>query len=115
MASGAAFAWGNGNFSNSRKTECIKRRINVDNKKNENGGNVIEKLQNNLRSLDGASIPWVVLGFCLPVVGLILYLLWRETREADAKAAGTGAALSFALSAMFYLLAMGSTVTRIIL
>lgn len=43
----------------------------------------------------GGSAGWAVLGFFLPVVGLILYLVWKNTRPADAKTAGKGALIGF--------------------
>lgn len=26
------------------------------------------------------SFGWTILGFCLPIIGLILYVLWKETK-----------------------------------
>ncbi len=38
-----------------------------------------------------ASFGWAVLGFFIPLVGLILYLVWRNEQPAKAKKAGIGA------------------------
>lgn len=38
--------------------------------------------------------PWWILGLLLPPVGLILYLVWKNDRKADAKSVGTGALVS---------------------
>lgn len=43
---------------------------------------------------DDGSIGWGVLGFFVPIVGLILFLLWRTERPKSAKAAGLGALIS---------------------
>ncbi len=48
-------------------------------------------------SKDNGSLGWGLLGFCFPVVGLILFLVWRETQPNNAKTAGTGALISFVL------------------
>ena len=40
---------------------------------------------------DSGSIGWGVLGCCIPVVGLILFLVWHDTKPKNAKAAGIGA------------------------
>lgn len=40
---------------------------------------------------DEGSFGWTVLGCCVPVVGLILWLVWREDKPNNAKAAGMGA------------------------
>lgn len=34
---------------------------------------------------------WSILGFFIPVAGLILYLIWKDTEPEKAKAAGKGA------------------------
>lgn len=33
---------------------------------------------------------WAVLGFFIPLVGFILWLVWRESKPADSKMAGIG-------------------------
>ena len=54
---------------------------------------------------DTGSAGWAVLGFFIPLVGLILYLVWSSTRPMDAKQAGKGALVSVivavALSILF--------------
>ena len=37
------------------------------------------------------SFLWGLLGFFVPIVGLILFLVWREEKPEDSKAAGIGA------------------------
>ncbi len=34
---------------------------------------------------------WGLLGFCIPVVGLILFIIWKDTKPKAAKSAGIGA------------------------
>lgn len=75
---------------------------------------IIGRLGENLKSLDGGTAPWMVLGFCLPMAGFVLYLAWKGTKEAEAKAAGTGAALSIGISVALYGMMMAATVLRII-
>lgn len=41
---------------------------------------------------------WLLLGFFIPIVGLILYLVWKETSPSKAKAAGYGALIGFVIS-----------------
>lgn len=43
---------------------------------------------------DTGSIGWGILGFFFPIVGLVLYLIWKETRPKTAKVAGKGALIS---------------------
>ena len=76
--------------------------------------NIITKLGENLKALDSSTAPWMVLGFCLPMVGFILYLAWKETKEAEAKALGTGAALSIGITAAMYGMMMATAMIRII-
>ncbi|HPO53701.1 MAG: zinc ribbon domain-containing protein [Clostridiales bacterium] len=37
---------------------------------------------------------WGLLGFFFPIVGLILFLVWRDDRPKDSKSAGIGALVS---------------------
>ena len=41
--------------------------------------------------VDSGSIGWGVLGFFIPLVGLILFLVWKDTKPNSAKVAGIGA------------------------
>ena len=41
---------------------------------------------------------WSLLGFFIPIAGLILYLVWKETSPSKAKAAGYGALIGFVIS-----------------
>lgn len=46
---------------------------------------------------DSGSIGWAVLGFFIPIVGLILFLVWNKTKPQCAKMAGIGALIGFCL------------------
>ncbi|ACV22526.1 hypothetical protein [Slackia heliotrinireducens] len=46
---------------------------------------------------DSGSIGWGVLGFFFPIVGLILFLVWKNTKPKCAKVAGIGAIIGFVL------------------
>jgi DNA-directed RNA polymerase subunit RPC12/RpoP len=41
---------------------------------------------------------WGILGYFVPLVGLILFIVWNDTRKKDAKAAGIGALIKTILS-----------------
>ena len=43
------------------------------------------------QSYDSGSIGWYVLGFCIPLVGLILFLVWQRDRPHSANMSGVGA------------------------
>ena len=43
---------------------------------------------------DSGSIGWGILGFFLPIVGLILFIAWHNSRPNSARAAGLGALIS---------------------
>lgn len=47
---------------------------------------------------DAYSVLWALLGFFIPIVGLILYLVWRDTKPKSSKAAGLGALISVGVS-----------------
>lgn len=49
---------------------------------------------------------WGGLGFLIPIVGLILYLVWRRERPKTAKACGIGALVGFILEIVFSIIAI---------
>lgn len=53
---------------------------------------------------DTGGFGWGLLGFCVPVVGLILFLVWNHERPRTAKAAGIGALVSVIISAVIYII-----------
>jgi hypothetical protein len=53
---------------------------------------------------DSGSIGWGVLGFFIPLVGLILFLVWKDTKPKSAKAAGIGALISVGVGVLFYII-----------
>ena len=52
---------------------------------------------------DDGGVGWGILGCCIPVVGLILWLVWKDTKPQTAKAAGIGALVSVRLAALWYI------------
>lgn len=52
---------------------------------------------------DDGGVGWGILGCCIPVVGLILWLVWKDTKPQTAKAAGIGALVSVGLAALWYI------------
>lgn len=53
---------------------------------------------------DSSSFGWALLGFCIPIVGLILYLVWKDSTPLKAKSAGKGALVSVIVGVVFYIL-----------
>lgn len=53
---------------------------------------------------DTGSIGWGLLGCCIPIVGLILFLVWRDTKPKNSKAAEIGALVSVCVSVLWYVL-----------
>ncbi len=54
---------------------------------------------------------WGILGCCIPVVGLVLYLIWKDEKPKSAKAAGLGALLAVCILVLSYIIlfiALGS-------
>lgn len=47
---------------------------------------------------DSGSIGWGILGFLIPLAGLILFLVWKNSKPRCAKVAGIGALISFCLA-----------------
>lgn len=56
---------------------------------------------------DKGGFLWGLLGCCIPIAGLILYLVWKDTQPKTAKAAGTGALVGLLLIVSYYVLVVG--------
>ena len=55
--------------------------------------------------VDNGGFGWGVLGCCIPIVGLILFLVWKDTKPKTSKAAGIGALVSTIAIVVFYIAA----------
>ncbi len=53
---------------------------------------------------DSGSFGWAVLGFFFPIVGLILFLVWKQSKPKCAKMAGIGALVGVGISVGFSIL-----------
>lgn len=53
---------------------------------------------------DQGGFLWGLVGCCIPVVGLILYLVWKDTKPKTSKAAGVGALVGVGMVVVFYIL-----------
>lgn len=61
--------------------------------------------QNNTpATVDNGGFGWGLLGCCIPLVGLILFLVWKDNKPKTAKAAGIGALVSVGCYVLLYLL-----------
>ena len=58
---------------------------------------------NQKQTEDNGGFGWGLLGCCVPVVGLVLFLVWKDTKPKTAKAAGIGALVSTILAVLFYI------------
>lgn len=54
-------------------------------------------------SNDNGGFLWGLLGCCIPIVGLILFLVWKDQKPKTAKAAGIGALVSVILGVLSYI------------
>ena len=53
---------------------------------------------------DKGGFGWGLLGCCIPIVGLILFLVWKDTKPKTSKAAGIGALVSVIASVVIYII-----------
>ena len=70
-------------------------------KKKETTKVVAEKVEVDDEKVDQSgqySWAWGILGYFVPLVGLILFIVWNDTRKKDAKAAGIGALIKTIIS-----------------
>lgn len=59
-----------------------------------------------IQEKDNGGFGWGLLGCCLPIVGLILFLVWKDNKPKTAKAAGIGALVSVGFSIVYYILVL---------
>jgi hypothetical protein len=59
---------------------------------------------NNTNTNDKPSGGFAFLGFLIPVVGLVLYLVWNQTTPLKAKSCGKGALIGFIVSVVFWII-----------
>ena len=65
------------------------------------GGNAPNNYNNYNQQYDSGSFGWAVLGFFVPLVGLILWIVWMNDRPKSAKMSGLGALASVIFSIVF--------------
>ncbi len=58
-------------------------------------------MDENKNVVDNGGFLWGLLGCCIPIVGLILFLVWKDTKPKTAKAAGIGALVSVILAVIY--------------
>ena len=63
-------------------------------------------MDNNLNTnvYDKGGFLWGLLGCCIPIVGLILFLVWKDSKPRTAKAAGIGALVCVVAYVVFYII-----------
>lgn len=55
-------------------------------------------------SNDNGGFLWGLLGCCIPLVGLILFLVWKDSKPKTSKAAGIGALVGVGVCIVSYIL-----------
>lgn len=59
--------------------------------------------KNEPQIVDNGGFGWGLLGCCIPIAGLILFLVWKDTKPKTAKAAGIGALVSVGILVLYYI------------
>lgn len=54
--------------------------------------------------VDNGGFWWGLLGCCIPIVGLVLFLVWKGTKPKTAKSAGIGALVGVILGVLLYII-----------
>lgn len=61
-------------------------------------------MDNYTNEVDNGGFLWGLLGCCIPIVGLVLFLVWKDSKPKTAKAAGIGALVSVVLGVLYYVI-----------
>ena len=59
---------------------------------------------NQPQETDKGGFLWGLLGCCIPIVGLVLFLVWKDQKPKTAKAAGIGALVCVIVGVIYYIL-----------
>lgn len=54
--------------------------------------------------VDKGGFGWGLLSCCIPIVGLILFLVWKDTKPKTAKSAGIGAIVGVIIGIIYYII-----------
>ena len=60
-------------------------------------------MQNQMTNTESGHWLWGLLGFFLPIAGLILFIIWKDSKPKAAKSAGIGALISVVLGVLLVL------------
>ena len=60
--------------------------------------------------VDNGGFLWGLLGCCIPIVGLILFLVWKDSKPKTAKAAGIGALVAVIVGVLYYIVIIAAGV-----
>ncbi len=75
---------------------------------NYGNGNINGNINNqNTQIVDTGGFGWGLLGCCIPMVGLILFLIWKDERPNTAKSAGIGALVAAILMVLYFVAVFG--------
>ena len=64
----------------------------------------MDNYNNNTAVVDNGGLLWGLLGCCIPLVGLILFIMWKDQKPKTAKAAGIGALVCVGINIVICLL-----------
>lgn len=62
---------------------------------------IVEEVKIQRKDQDRGGFAWGCLGFCIPIVGLILWLVWRDEKPKTAKSLGIGALVGVIIGFIF--------------
>lgn len=84
------------NEENDVSTNSFENKSSYDDSQNESEGNL--SCPNASTNRAKTSSGWMLLGLFFPIIGFIMFLVWRESREEDAKNCLIGAIIGIAIS-----------------
>lgn len=85
------------------KTDNPNKRPKIKTPNTSNSENMPEDIDiSNFKNVEIERFPllWGIVGFIIPIIGIILYFVWKASKPMASKYAGWGAAISIALNAL---------------
>ena len=63
-----------------------------------------EKNYNTKFTKEALCISWSIIGFFIPIIGIILFCIWIKSKPKEAKAAGIGVLIRMSLYILYYII-----------
>lgn len=76
-------------------------------------GSAVATTNNNAVKEEGSPVGWAILSFLIPLVGLILFITWKDSKPKTAKVCGIAALVGFVLNLLLSIISIASGIATV--